>query len=253
MQQQGRGYYSYPNAYGAYPPPQQRNFNQWPQYSASMPQTPAAMAFPGVLELFFFRDENDTQIVKAAGQADAFLVLTLPVLDKPEITVRRSHASGEAIATARLHDFTTTKADMTLWGRHERWKKEYSSFTGLGYLCWQPYGEMGFILEQDGRMLARYSVNGDVQKRSNKKSWWSLTMDPQLALLSGSSSSSDGPDQEAEARLEIFAQGLSREQLEEIVVSCTVERERLAKNMNNKRDVKIINELLGGEGDMSGA
>ncbi|KAI0544209.1 hypothetical protein F4679DRAFT_576995 [Xylaria curta] len=193
------------------------------------------MAFPGATELIFFRDGNNTQIVKAAGQADAFLVLTLPVLDKPEITVRRSHASGEAIATARLHDFTTTKADMTLWGRH---------------LCWQPYGEKGFILEQDGRMLARYSVNGDVQKRSDKKSWWSLAIGPQLASLG---SSSDGLAQEVEARLEIFAQGLSREQLEEIVVSCTVERERFAKNKNNKRDVKIINELLGGEGDMSGA
>ncbi|KAI1754894.1 hypothetical protein F4782DRAFT_552790 [Xylaria castorea] len=250
MQQQGPGYYSHPNVYGAYPPPQQRNFNQGPRYGAPMPQAPGAIAFPGVFELLFFRGGGNTQIVKVTGQPDALLVITLPLLDKPELTIRRNHASGETIATARLHDFTTTKADMTLWSRHERWKKEYNSFTGLGRLCWQSYGENGFILEHDGRMLARYSVNGDVQKRLDKKSWCPLKIGRQSAL---SGPSLDGLEKEAEARLEIFAQGLSREQLEEIVVSCTVERERFTKNKNNERDVEIIGELLGGVGDVSGA
>ncbi|TGJ81626.1 hypothetical protein E0Z10_g7138 [Xylaria hypoxylon] len=208
------------------------------------------MAFPGVFELLFFRGGHNTQIVKAAGQSDALLILTIPLPDKPELTARRGHASGEMIAKARLHDFTTTKADMTLWGRHERWKKEYDSFTGLGHLCWKPSGKKGFVLEQNGRMLARYSVKDHVQKKLHKRLYESLTTGRHLA---SSGPSFDGPEQEAEARLEIFAQGLSREQLEEIVVSCAVERERFTKNKNNERDAEIISEVVGAVGNVAGA
>ncbi|GAW21427.1 hypothetical protein ANO14919_109460 [Xylariales sp. No.14919] len=216
-----------------------------------MPQAPAVTAFPGAFELLFFRDGYNTQIVKGVGQFEALLALTLPLSDKPKLTAHRGHVSGETIATARLHDFTTSKVDMTLWGHHERWKKEYDSFTGLGHLCWEPYGEKGLMLEQNGRMLARYKVNEDVQKRLEKK-LGSLSISRQLGF-SGSCSSGELDEREPEACLEIFAQGLSREQLEEIVVSCAVERERLTKSKNNKRDAKIIGEVFGGVGDGSGA
>ncbi|KAI0535420.1 hypothetical protein GGR58DRAFT_479218 [Xylaria digitata] len=229
---------------------QQQSSSQGFGYGVPMPQVPTVIAFPGVFELLFFRDGHNTQTVKAAGQLDALLILTLPRFEKPELTAHRGHASGEKIATARLHDFTTAKADMTLWGRHERWKKEYDSFTGLGHLSWEPSGENGFVLDQDGRTLARYSVNSHVQKRLKKILYGSLTIGRQLGLTG---SSLNELEQEAEARLEIFAQGLSREQLEEIVVSCAVERERFKRNKDNKRDAKIIGEVFGGIGDSSGA
>ncbi|KAF2964936.1 hypothetical protein GQX73_g8624 [Xylaria multiplex] len=227
---------------------QQQSFSQGFGYGVSIPQAPAMIAFPSVLELLFFRDGYNTQIVKAAG-LDALLILTLPLLEKPELTARRGHLSGEKIATARFHDFTTTKVDMTLWGRHERWKQEYDSFTGLGHLNWEPSGEEGFVLDQNGRTLARYSVNSNVQKRLKKMLCGPLTIGRQLALTG----SLNGLEQEAEARLEIFAQGLGREQLEEIVVSCAVERERFKKNKDNKRDAKIIGDVFGGIGDASGS
>ncbi|KAI0854860.1 hypothetical protein F4860DRAFT_507890 [Xylaria cubensis] len=161
------------------------------------------MASPEVFRFLFFQDGHNIETINP-------------------------HDSGETIATARLHGLATTKADMTLWGRHECWKKEYNSFTSPSHL-----------------MLTQYSVNGDVE-RGQMRSFggpWRSTLSKHHQMAQSS---------EAEARLEMFEQALSREQLKEIVVSCAVERERFTKSKNNKRDVEIIGELLGGAGgDMS--
>lgn len=53
-----------------------------------------------------------------------------------------------------------------------------------------------------------------------------------------------GLEKEAEARLEIFGQGLSYEQLRKIAVSCAVERERFTKNKNNERGAKIVGNVF---------
>ncbi|KAI0200825.1 hypothetical protein F4808DRAFT_450557 [Astrocystis sublimbata] len=229
MEHRGSPGYS---GYGAYHP------SHPPQGPPPPPQQ-----YPA-LELLIFRNDRHTQTVRAAGRPDALLVLSLPQFDKPELKAFRVHKSGENIATARLHDVTTSKADMTLWGRHERWKKEYDSFSGLGHLCWEPSGERGYILEQNGRLLARYSVNTELQKKS-KKSCGSLNLDRYFGL---SGSSSEGQGEEAEARLEIYAHGLSREQLEEIVFSCAVEKSRFERYKKNASDAKIAGKLIHGLG-----
>ncbi|KAI0430724.1 hypothetical protein F5Y09DRAFT_307093 [Xylaria sp. FL1042] len=260
QQERPRGHPS-PNVYGGYPPPsrptpqQHKSFNQDPEHGALAPRVPATTAVPGGLELFFFRDRHNTQIIKAAGHHDALLAITLPRSNKPELQAHRGHTSGETIAMGQLHGFTTSKADMTLWGRHERWKKEYDSFTGLGHLCWEPTGEEGFLLEGNGRMLARYKINIERRKRLKKEFLGSLGIAKQVKLLASSSNEIglDGLENESEARLEVYAQGLSREQLEEIIISCVVERERFKKNRKNKKDGEIAGELLGGLGDLAGA
>ncbi|KAI8626916.1 hypothetical protein F5Y19DRAFT_478128 [Xylariaceae sp. FL1651] len=275
MQQAGPGGFSpLPNnyAYGAYPhpPPQQQDFgtvgygNSAP---APQPPAPAPPGFPSALELLFIRDGRHNQIVKAAGRPDALLVLTLPWKDElglcdgsNNLTARRGHSTAETIATARLHEMTTSKADMTLWGRHVRWKKEYESFTGLGQLCWQPSGDKGLILEANGRLLARYSTRSgkNGSKGLEEKLFGSTTVSKLLGSsgLPGSTHGQLNPgtmggmggDDQAEARLEIYASSLSREQLEEIVISCAVERERSEKSEKNKRDAEIVGEVFGAVG-----
>ena len=167
MQRQGP--WGYPNFHEGNPPPlppQQHNYdfsrqqlpphhvNHGPQYGA--PSTvPGGISLSGELELLFIRVQSHVQLVKAANQHEALLILTLPRSDKLELKANRGHANGEMIATGRLHEFTTSKADMTLWGRTERWKKEYDSFTGLGHLSWEPCGDGGLVVEGNGRLLAR--------------------------------------------------------------------------------------------------
>ncbi|KAK5629010.1 hypothetical protein RRF57_004725 [Xylaria bambusicola] len=256
MQQQGPSGYSNSNHYGGYPPPpppQQYSYSQAPPrthpqqhfsqgHGYSVPLTlPGASTLPQGLEILFFRVEKHVETVRVANQPEILLFLKLPRSDRLELKASRGHANGEMIATGKLHEFTTTKADMTLWGRTERWKNEYDSFTGLGHLSWELSGDAGLIIERDGRLLARYRANANRMKASS-------SLFGALSLL-GSSSSSSGGEQEPVARLEIFAQGLSREQLEEIVVATAIERERLKKSKKDKRDLEIISEVLGGSSE----
>lgn len=55
------------------------------------------------------------------------------------------------------------------------------------------------MLEQNGKMLARYNIDDDVQTRSGKISQGTLTTGLQLAL---SGSSRDRPEYDTKARLE---------------------------------------------------
>ncbi|KAJ3580494.1 hypothetical protein NPX13_g53 [Xylaria arbuscula] len=251
MQRQGPwGYPSFPGGYPPPPLPQHYNhdpsrqqppphyLSQGPQYGAPEAM-PGVMSVPGGLELLFFRVQSHVQLVRAANEHEPLLVLTLPHSEKLELTANRGYANGETIATGRLHEFTTSKADMTLWGRTTRWKKEYDSFTGLGHLSWEPSGDAGFVIEGNGRLLARYRAMADAS--NTKAMFGSLSLSCNLGL----SSSSERDGQEAEARLEIFAQGLTREQLEELVVATALERARSRKSKSDKRNAEIIGEVLG--------
>ncbi|KAI0521988.1 hypothetical protein F5B22DRAFT_513070 [Xylaria bambusicola] len=250
MQQQGPSGYYNTTHYGGYPPPppppQQYSYGPTPLRAHPQQQfsqghgygIPGASTLPQGLEILFFRIEKHIEIARVANQPEALLFLKLPRSDKLEVKVSRGHANGEMIATGKLHEFTTTKADMTLWGRTERWKNEYNSFTGLGHLLWELSGDAGLAIESNGRLLARYRANAN-QMKASKFSFGTLS-------LLGSSSSSSEAGQEPVARLEIFAQGLSREQLEEIIVATVIERERLKKSKKDKRDIEIISEVLGG-------
>ncbi|KAJ2979246.1 hypothetical protein NUW58_g2833 [Xylaria curta] len=160
---------------------------------------------------------------KAANEHEALLVLTSPHSDKLELRANRGHVNGETIATGKLHEFIMSKADMTIWGRTERWGKEYGSFTGLGYLSWEPSGDAGFVAEGNGKLLAQYKVSTDAP--ITQGIFRSLSFGHHLGL----SSSSDRAGQEAEARLEIFTRGLSQEQLEELVVATALEGARSKK------------------------
>ncbi|KAI0552668.1 hypothetical protein F4679DRAFT_533466 [Xylaria curta] len=109
----------------------------------------------------------------------------------------------------------------------------------------------GLILEQNGRILARYSVNNEMQKRIRKKLHGPLTSGLKSTL---SSSSLDRLGHEAEAHLEIFCSGPEPRTTggDHRVLFCR-ERRRSMKNKENEKDVELFGEIVGGVADSSGA
>ncbi|KAI1335265.1 hypothetical protein F5Y15DRAFT_255284 [Xylariaceae sp. FL0016] len=216
--------------YGAPPP------NAYPVPSPMPSPVPPQ---PEPLTLLFLNAGKHAQAVRASHRPEDLLLLTFPHKDElglstvePTLKGRRG-GTGELVAEWRTSSLSS-KQRMTLFGREVRWKKEYDAITGLGHLVFEMNGEKGLTIEANGNLLARYSIKEDA------KSGCSLS---KLLLGSGSGGSAAQADP-VQARLQVFAPGLSREQLEEVVFSCVCESRRVAKAKKDGRDAEIVSQVL---------
>lgn len=194
-------------------------------------------------KLNYFVSTNDGREVFLAFEAGRSS-MWIPGASK-SMVIRRG-AGGQQVGAAQFHDTMTSKVDMSLHGRPDvRFKKSLNSATGLGHLEWKSDQEAGvhlagsagkgLRLDANGRPLARLSFGG-----------FSSTFQSVMKPLSSSSGGGGGgggtsSDQiisgakhylkaltgkTTDGRLEIYHSGLTREQMEEIVVSGVLEYER---------------------------
>lgn len=121
----------------------------------------------------------------------------------PHLIALRGDAAGPPIASARFHQWTSTKTDLELHGRETKVRRELQSSTGLGKVRWERDGGRGMKLVDRGgsgkEVLARFGAT-DKGKRNR-----------------------------GSGEFEILRDGLGTAQLEEVVVSCLVERERMRR------------------------
>ncbi|KAI1497715.1 hypothetical protein F5X99DRAFT_395855 [Biscogniauxia marginata] len=207
---------------------------------------------------FLFIKYGDAQIVRAANQPSALLTITLPKADllddNPGMTVCRGDGRGEQIGAAKFHQWTTSKTDMVLYGQAIRFKKEFVSVTGLRRLRWEESGSDGLTLEANGRPIARYTrqkgmmggVSGQ-DLRGFRDSFMRVVAGRTVSRVleqKGVLGTPAGHVEQVEARLEIFVDGLSREQLEEIIVSGAVERERTRREKKDAQSAKIVGNVF---------
>ncbi|KAK6214657.1 hypothetical protein LQW54_004165 [Pestalotiopsis sp. IQ-011] len=110
----------------------------------------------------------------------------------PHLIALRGDAAGPPIASARFHQWTSTKTDLELHGRETKVRRELQSSTGLGKVKWERDGGRGMKLVDRGggkEVLARFGAT-DKGKRSR-----------------------------GSGEFEILRDGLGTAQLEEVVVS----------------------------------
>lgn len=121
----------------------------------------------------------------------------------PHLIALRGDAAGPPIASARFHQWTSTKTDLELHGRETKVRRELQSSTGLGKIKWERDGGKGMKLVDRGgggkEVVARFGAT-DKGKRNR-----------------------------GSGDFEILRDGLDTAQLEEVVVSCLVERERMRR------------------------
>ncbi|KAI1080883.1 hypothetical protein F5B20DRAFT_83119 [Whalleya microplaca] len=126
----------------------------------------------------------------------------------PDLIVLRGNGAGDEIASAQFHRWTSSKTDLRIHGQKVRIRKDFESSTGLGKAKW----------ERDGRKAMRMKVGKEVFARFEAVG--------------------EGKRKKGTGQFDILKDGLSRDQLEEIVISCLVERERM------RRDGELGGELL---------
>ncbi|KAI5919204.1 hypothetical protein F4810DRAFT_688197 [Camillea tinctor] len=117
------------------------------------------------------------------------------------ITLLRGTDTGPTIGTARFHSFTTSKVDVELQGRESRFKKEFSSRTGLGNVEWNAHGHDLILRDSSGRLVGSYLLDGSVHTSHHR-----------------------------EGRLEVAMKGLRIEQLEEVLMTGLAELERIRRD-----------------------
>ncbi|KAJ1333283.1 hypothetical protein MN608_03273 [Microdochium nivale] len=182
----------------------------------------------------------------------------------------RGQGRGEQIGVVKYHDSTSLKADLLMHGRPKvKFAKKLDSGTGLGRLKWskdyihgliKPSGSSGgggvvLKLESDGgdgqqAVLARFATGG-----------LAAHLEGVTALLGWGSGGRGGPSLSGGAkhywhvmsgkrnagRLVLLRDGLTREQVEEVVASGIVEHERKMK------EKQILEASGGGGGDAVGS
>ncbi|KAH9905720.1 hypothetical protein F4778DRAFT_727298 [Xylariomycetidae sp. FL2044] len=152
-----------------------------------------------------------------ASTADGSPLLTITFASSstdekaPDLIVLRGNGAGDEIASAQFHKWHA-KTDMHINGRKIKIRKDFSSGAGLGKARWEKDGRKAMKLisrsSSDKEVVARFEAVG---KSKMKK---------------------------GTGQFEILRDGLAREQLEEVVISCLVERERM------RRDGELRGELL---------
>ncbi|KAI0475633.1 hypothetical protein GGR56DRAFT_522146 [Xylariaceae sp. FL0804] len=150
----------------------------------------------------------------------------------PDLIALCGDGGGDEVASAQFHRWTTSKTDVH-YHHHDnnsgsgsggdtvvRVKKNFESSTGLG-----PHARW----EKDGRKAMKLLVGGKRGMGMKKKEEAELVA--RFEAVGAGSKRKKGTGQ-----FDVVRPGLSREQLEEVVVSCLVERERM------RRDGEIVKE-----------
>lgn len=118
----------------------------------------------------------------------------------PHLIALRGNAAGPQVASARFHRWTSNKTDLEMNGQTAKVRKELKSATGLGKIKWERDGRKSMKMKADKEVIARFGAVGK------------------------------GKRNRGSGEFEILRDGLGTDQLEEIVVSCLVERERMRRD-----------------------
>ncbi|KAK9782746.1 hypothetical protein AB5N19_09329 [Seiridium cardinale] len=118
----------------------------------------------------------------------------------PHLIALRGNAAGEQVASAKFHRWTSNKTDLELNGQTMKVKKELHSASGLGKIKWERDGRKGMKLKAGKEVTAKFGAIGK------------------------------GKRNRGSGEFEILRDGLTTPQLEEIVISCLVERERMRRD-----------------------
>ncbi|KAF3000500.1 hypothetical protein E8E14_005380 [Neopestalotiopsis sp. 37M] len=125
----------------------------------------------------------------------------------PHLIALRGNAAGPQIASARFHQWTSTKTDLELHGRATKVRRELHSATGLGKIKW----------ERDGTKGMKLSAHHSGDERSGKE------------VIARFGAAHKSKRNRGAGQFDLLREGMSTPQLEEIVVSCLVERERMRR------------------------
>ena len=119
----------------------------------------------------------------------------------------RGNAAGPQIASARFHQWTSTKTDLELHGQTTKVRREMHSATGLGKIKWERDGTKGMKLT-----TAAAGSNGGRKE-----------------VIARFGATHKSKRNRGSGQFDLLQDGMGTAQLEEIVVSCLVERERMRR------------------------
>jgi hypothetical protein len=167
-----------------------------------------------------------------------------------KMTVRRGGPSGKQIGLAEYHDWSSSKVDMEIHGRSVHFRKRFDSQTGLGRLEWGSdyVGDIlrsgqSLKLEADGQLIARFTTgNFTSQLQGYTKPNEQGKMD---VMSMGKHHLKTMLGKVVDGKFDFQRPGLTMEQIEEIVISGIVERER-------KQREKKASSAAGSGGDIGG-
>ncbi|KAI0134246.1 hypothetical protein BJ170DRAFT_609053 [Xylariales sp. AK1849] len=118
----------------------------------------------------------------------------------PHLIALRGNAAGEQVASAKFHRWTSNKTDLEMNGQTSKVRKELHSATGLGKIKWEREGLKGMKLKAGKEVIAHFKP---VSKGKRNK---------------------------GAGQFDILKDDMTVPQLEEIVVTCLVERERMRRD-----------------------
>ncbi|KAI1845162.1 hypothetical protein JX265_002754 [Neoarthrinium moseri] len=124
----------------------------------------------------------------------------------PHLIALRGNAAGQQVASAKFHRWTSNKTDLEMNGQTTKVRKEMKSATGMGKIKWERDGRKGMKMKADKEVIAKFGAVGS------------------------------GKRNRGSGEFEILKDWVTTPQLEEIVVSCLVERERM------RRDGELLEE-----------
>ncbi|KAI3325743.1 hypothetical protein HD806DRAFT_491136 [Xylariaceae sp. AK1471] len=127
----------------------------------------------------------------------------------PDLLVFRGNGAGDEVASAQFHRWAQ-KTDLHYNGKKIKIKKDFESSAGLGKAKWEKEGRRAMKLKAGKDVVARFEAVGKGKRKKGT------------------------------GQFEIFRDGLTRNQLEEVVISCLVERERMRRN--GELDGEILQE-----------
>ncbi|KAI1344474.1 hypothetical protein F5Y15DRAFT_112738 [Xylariaceae sp. FL0016] len=151
-------------------------------------------------------------MVVTTGTGDALVTITFASNSSdekaPDLIVLRGNGAGDEIASAQFHRWTTSKTEVYYNGKKIKIKKDFESSTGLGKARWEKDGRKAMKLRVGKEVVARFEAVGKGKRKKGT------------------------------GQFDIMREGMTRNQLEEIVISCLVERERM------RRDGELGGEIL---------
>ncbi|KAH8671346.1 hypothetical protein BX600DRAFT_510025 [Xylariales sp. PMI_506] len=166
----------------------------------------------------------------------------------PDMIALRGNALGPRLATVRFHRWTTLKAEVDMTasdgvssdGKIKVWK-EFDSVTGLGKVKWE--GDGGKSMKM--RAIADKKSKGkDKDKDKDTSPATTVAADGVIARFRAASNAkkTSGP-----GYIELVRDGLTSRQLEEIVISCLVVRERTRRTQETLKEgaVELISQGIG--------
>lgn len=197
------------------PPDQQQNSQQGAaaEYYAASQEAYSQYPSPDATKTLELVPKGHVMAVATAGGGETLLTITFASSSSddraPDLIVLRSGGlTGDEVASAQFHRWTTSKTDLHIHGQKVKINKDFESATGLGKARW----------ERDGRKGMKLLLPAD-EGGGKKKD-----------VAARFEAVGTGKRKKGEGQFAILRDGLSRPQLEEVVISCLAERERMRRD-----------------------